>query len=203
MRYLFLFSLNFLCIACATDLATEDLGSDQNYSFAELAGGPAAVAVSGEPDTLPLPTASKNDRVSPKKGGQAPTPYGMEIEPEPTSQLGAKGIASANRSAPALAAQKMLTGRWINTQDVKEQVAFSPTHYKTYYEGELLLEEDMTYHQICPDACTGGLAIDEPCFTITGPAQTDCYGIVRLTDEELELQLLGVSNKTIVYRKGD
>jgi hypothetical protein len=59
----------------------------------------------------------------------------------------------------------------------------------------------MSFHARCPGACSGGIPTNEPCFTITGPAQTDCYGIVTLTEDQLELQLLGISNETVVYRR--
>jgi hypothetical protein len=115
----------------------------------------------------------------------------------------ARGVSSPDDSAPALAAQRWLTGRWINTEEPQEQVAFTPTHYQTYFDGELLVEEDMQFYPTCPDACSGGTSTGAPCFTISGPAQTDCYHIVRLSPDVLELQLLGVSTETIVYRKAD
>ena len=130
----------------------------------------------------------------------APTPYGMTIAPDTE---GADGEDPTNETPAARITQRMLTGRWVNASDGEEMVEFTPTHYKTYYQGELLVEEDMTFHGACPGACSGGTSTGEPCFTISGPAQTDCYGIVALTDDRLELQLLGISAETVVYRRAD
>ena len=182
MRYLVVFCCSILFVACASDVALEDEPLTEVY--------PVTGAASAE-DTL---------AGSPPEA--APTPYGMVID-EDEPDLQARGIAGNQSTAPALAAQKMLTGRWVNTTDSEEVVAFTPTHYQTYYEGELLVEEDMTFHARCPAACSGGTSTETPCFTISGPAQTDCYGIVQLTDDVLELQVLGVSTETVVYRRAD
>ena len=182
MRYLILICFAFLLVACASDVALEDEPLTDVYPITG-----AATAV----DT----TASAAPEA-------APTPYGMVIDGD-EPDLQAKGTTGSQSAAPALAAQKLLTGRWVNTTDSEEVVAFTPTHYQTYYEGELLVEEDMTFHGRCPAACSGGTSTEAPCFTISGPAQTDCYGIVQLTDDVLELQVLGVSTETVVYRRAD
>ena len=150
------------------------------------------------PATASTPPPARQDTtvMSAAADPEAPTPYGMVIEPEQPN-LQAKG------GSASLVTQQLLTGTWVNTTDPDESVAFTPTHYKTYYDGELLVEEDMVFHQQCPGACSGGTTMDAPCFTISGPAQTDCYGIVRLTDDILELQVLGVSTETVVYRRAD
>ncbi|MGB3801529.1 MAG: hypothetical protein WA952_17055 [Lewinella sp.] len=183
MRYLTLLCLSLLFVACVSDMPIDDTPADNIYPVAEP-----------QPQSAPADTLT----AAPPEG--SPTPYGMVIEPEEGDQQ-AKGVQQA--AAPALAAQKMLTGRWSNTTDSEEVVEFTPTHYKTYYQGEMLVEEDMTFHGACPEACSGGTSTGEPCFTISGPAQTDCYGIVRLTDDVLELQVLGVSSETVVYRRAD
>ncbi|WP_116105483.1 hypothetical protein [Lewinella sp. IMCC34191] len=184
MRYLTLLCCCFLLAACVSDMPIEDMSGDDIYPVA----------------ASPAETAAADSLAAAQPAG-SPTPYGMVIDPESDEQQ-AKG-ASAQTALPALAAQKMLTGRWANTSDSEEVVEFTPTHYKTYYQGELLVEEDMTFHGACPEACSGGTSTGEPCFTISGPAQTDCYGIVRLTDDVLELQVLGVSSETVVYRRAD
>ncbi|THH41537.1 hypothetical protein [Neolewinella litorea] len=184
MRIFSALFLGLFLTACAADMPLENSGVDTTYS------SPVAR------DTQPSPPQSADQAA-------APTPYGMVIEPDATSPAGAKGTASATESAPALAAQRLLTGRWVNSADDQETVQFTPTHYKTFYEDKLLVEEDMTFYGQCPAACSGGTSTGEPCFTISGPAQTDCYGIVRLTDDLLELQLLGISTETVVYRRAD
>ena len=195
-----------LFVACASEIAPEDLDQEGVYSFGGDAGAlPSGKAETAPADTFPLPDAARNDGVTTPAGTPAPTPYGLTIEEdEAGNSLTTKGaLSSTAASAPALAAQRLLSGQWINTEDAREHVEFTPTHYKTFYEGELLVEEDMTFHGQCPGACSGGTPTGEPCFTISGPAQTDCYGIVSLTDDRLELQLLGVSNETVVYRRAD
>ncbi|PHK99597.1 hypothetical protein CGL56_00670 [Neolewinella marina] len=173
-----------LVVDCAADMPVEDTLVDSTYTR------PATQET--RPDTHPPATGPES----------APTPYGMVIEP--TGGSGAKGVADpSNSTVPALAAQRLLTGRWTNLADEQETVQFTPTHYKTYYQNELLVEEDMTFHGKCPAACSGGTPTGKPCFTISGPAQTDCYGIVRLTEDLLELQLLGISTETVVYRRAE
>ena len=100
---------------------------------------------------------------------------------------------------PAFA--RALTGLWVNTTDPLEVVEFTPTHYVTFYDGEALVEEPMRVHQRCPNTCTDGQTSDRGCFTVAGPAGIDCFGIVRLSATELELQLLGVSEQTVTYRR--
>jgi len=214
MRYLTLFLLTLLLSACAADLSNEELEQQQLRAFGtdtERLGSTEALAtgtrrngtVKSQPDTLPIPHAAANKGIDTPPGKSAPTPYGMTIdETEEQTALTAKD-GLTNDSAPALAAQKLLTGEWVNTEDERERVAFTPTHYQTYYEGELLVEEDMSFHARCPDACSGGVPTGEPCFTISGPAQTACYGVVPLTQDRLELQMLGGSDETVVYRRAE
>ena len=181
MRCLSLLLLSVIFTACMSDMAVEEDPTDTMYAAPAAALPPA-----------PMDTNALGEAADP----EAPTPYGMVIEPE-QSTLQAKG-GEAERVT-----QQLLTGTWINSTDPEEAVAFTPTHYKTYYDGELLVEEDMSFHQKCPGACSGGTPTEAPCFTVSGPAQTDCYGIVRLTDDILELQVLGVSTETVVYRRAD
>ena len=165
-----------------SDMAVEEDPADTMYPTTASTPPPPRM------DTLAAPVSEDPEA--------APTPYGMVIEPE-RRDMQAKG------GSAGLVTQQLLTGTWVNSSDPDESVAFTPTHYKTYYEGDLLVEEDMTFHQQCPGACSGGTSTDAPCFTVSGPAQTDCYGIVRLTDDILELQVLGVSTETVVYRRAD
>ena len=201
MRYFLLLATAVLLTHCAPEMTSEELAADSTYAFPGQSAETEEFPIATQ-DTNELPDAGDNDNVVVAPGATAPTPYGMTIQ-EGESYSGAKGVDPSNTTAPALAAQKLLTGRWQNADDVKEMVEFTPTHYKTYYDGEMLVEENMTFHGICPEACSGGTSTGKPCFTISGPAQTDCYGIVHLTGDVLELQLLGVSNETVIYRKAD
>ncbi|MBB4078127.1 hypothetical protein GGR28_000728 [Lewinella aquimaris] len=202
MRYLILLCCLPLFIACAAELSPDEIDRQSAYSFPARPGEADQFPIATEEDTLPLPKASANDRVSTPPGAPAPTPYGLTIEEEPKTYDGSKGT-SETAAAPALAAQKLLTGKWVNAEDGQEMVELTPSHYKTFYEGSLLVQEDMTFYASCPSACSGGKPTNQPCFTISGPAQTDCYGIVRLNEEVLELRMLGVSNETVVYRRAD
>ena len=201
MRLVSLLFVAYVFTACASEYATDDALMDSPYA---VAGQPETVsqALIAAPDTVPLPDAGYNDTVA-GSGENAPTPYGLTIEEDADNYAESKGAPTTTNTAPAAAAQRLLRGRWVNADDAQEQVELTPTHYKTYYEGELLVEENMEFHGLCPDACSGGVSTGKPCFTISGPAQTDCYGIVRLDENLLELQLLGVSNETIVYRRAD
>lgn len=197
MRTLLLLLIAGLLASCATEYAPEESMNDPAYAM-------GSVAVAAQPDTLPLPDAGYNDSIfTSGSTGSAPTPYGLTIQ-QGEAYTGSKGATSPGAStSPASAPQRLLTGRWVNADDPEEMVALTPTHYVTYYGGEELVEEDMTFYNVCPSACSGGTSTGKPCFTISGPAQTDCYGIVDLSDDILELQLLGVSNETIVYRRAD
>ena len=197
MRYCLIFALLYLLTSCASELSPEELDAESTYAYAL----PTAAPDTAQPDSLVIPEAAANDKVTTPAGAPPPTPYGMTIDEQ--EGMTPKGAASTSSAAPATAAKRLLTGNWINTEDDREQVAFTPTHYRTYYDGELLVEEDMVFHAECPGACSGGTPVGEPCFTISGPAQTDCYGIVNLTADKLELQVLGVSNETVVYRRAD
>lgn len=133
----------------------------------------------------------------------APTPYaGNEQAPQAYANQAAPQVYAApapNTAEYALA--QVLNGMWVNSADEQEIVEFTPDHYRTFYRGELLIEEDMTYHANCPGDCNEGVPMEIACFTISGPAGTDCYGIIRLTPDVMELSMLGVSTETIVYVK--
>ena len=136
----------------------------------------------------------------PTYANPAPVPYGQQ---PPAADQAAKG---GNQATTALTADEaaiapVLDGDWYNVADDREVVRFSPTHYYTFFEGELLVEEEMHYYADCPASCTGGETLGIGCFTIAGPASTDCYGVVRLTNDVLELSMLGVSTETVTYRK--
>ncbi len=201
MRYLLLLCTAFALTHCAPEMTAEELSADSSYAFPGRVAESEAFPIA-QPDTNELPHAGDNDEVTVPPGTPAPTPYGMVIQ-DGTAYDGTKGVDPSNNTAPALAAQRMLTGRWENADDSQEVVAFTPTHYATYYDGEMLVEENMSFHGVCPDACSGGTSTGQPCFTISGPAQTDCYGIVQLTEDVLQLRLLGVSTETVIYRRAD
>ena len=155
-------------------------------------------AVMTADDPLPVPERDRypeEEVVAYSSAAPAtPQPYGRDVQ--------ARGAEATALSPAAAEAAPLLTGDWVNNSDEREIVRFSPTHYYTFYDGELLVEEDMTFYGDCPAECMGGEMQPEfRCFTISGPAGTDCYGVVRLTENVLELSMLGVSTETIVYTK--
>ncbi|WP_020567310.1 hypothetical protein [Neolewinella persica] len=132
--------------------------------------------------------ASKGDPAAPASyGSTAPAAAPSTYSPAPNS-------AEAQLAS-------VLTGMWVNSADNQEIVEFTPDHYTTYYNGEMLFQEAMTYHANCPGACNAGIEMEIACFTISGPGGTDCYGIIRLTPDVLEMSMLGVSTETILYNK--
>jgi len=155
---------------------------------------PSMEAKGEAPGTAPS-TYSAPATAPPNYAGndQAPATYGTQAAPQ------AYSAPAPNTAEYALA--QVLNGMWVNSADQQEVVEFTPDHYRTFYRGEMLIEEDMTYHANCPGDCNGGAPMEIACFTISGPAGTDCYGILRLTPEVLELSMLGVSTETIIYTK--
>ncbi len=131
---------------------------------------------------------------SAEAGVSAPVAYGSQ-------PMQAKGGDVMTLSPAEAAIAPTLDGDWYNADDQREVVRFTPTHYTTFYDGELIVEEEMHYHATCPTDCTGGQPSEFACFTIDGPGGSTCYGVIRLTDQIMELSMLGVSTETIVYRK--
>ena len=156
-------------------------------------GAPPTYTNTTTADSMTYPT----NPAMPESYGYPPT----EVPFQYGQQQQARGAAPATYSAAAAQIAPFLAGNWANSADPRETVQFTPTHYYTYYDGQLLVEEDMTFHPQCPGECSGGGPAEFACFSISGPAGTDCYGIIRLTPQVLELSMLGVSTETIVYNK--
>jgi hypothetical protein len=163
----------------------------QPQSYGSVPMSPEQTGKGDASSTYTAPASAPNTPQSQYEN--APQAYGSESAPSTYS-------APAPNTAEAALAE-VLNGTWVNSADPNEIVAFTPDHYQTYYKGELLVEEDMTYHAACPGDCNGGVQMEIACFTISGPGGTDCYGIIRLTPEVLELSMLGVSTAPIVYLK--
>ena len=219
MRYLPVALLLLTLASCSVWDGIFGNGADDAPTVAEAPTdleGPAY-----DPSTSPVPMTQST--VLPRPASAPPASYGNAPEapqsygsaPENPADYPAASVplgeyqvargASPSTYAPetpeevALAAT--LNGLWVNAADPNEIVEFTPDHYTTFYEGEMLFQEPMTYHPLCPGECNGGEPMEISCFTVTGPAGTDCYGIIRLTPEVMELSMLGVSTETIVYRK--
>lgn len=161
-------------------------GSAPTVSNAQVYEGTAPEAYQSVPSDPSL--SSKGEAAAPAAyGSYAPAAAPATYAPAPNS-------AEAQLAS-------VLSGLWVNSADNKEVVEFTPDHYTTYYNGEMLFQEAMTYHANCPGACNEGMEMEIACFTISGPAGTDCYGIIRLTPDILEMSMLGVSTETILYTK--
>lgn len=171
------------------------------------AGTQVQQMVTENPEALQQPKAYGSVPMNPEQTGKGDNTYAAPASaPNAPQAYGAQVAAPYTYAAPApntaeAALAQVLNGAWVNSADPDEIVAFTPDHYQTYYKGELLVEEDMTYHSACPGDCNGGVEMEIACFTISGPAGTDCYGIIRLTPDVLELSMLGVSTKPIIYYK--
>lgn len=168
--------------------AQAEIQMQQPQSYGSVPMSPEQRGKGDAPSTYSAPAPAPN-----AQNENAPQAYGSTSAPSTYA-------APAPNTAEAALAQ-VLNGAWVNSADPNEIVAFTPDHYQTYYKGELLVEEDMTYHAACPGDCNGGEQMEIACFTISGPGGTDCYGIIRLTPEVMELSILGVSTEPIVYLK--
>lgn len=170
---------------------------------------PMPVPAGAVPQTTPMVTSDA-------RSAPPATYSSVPLDPSQMAKGEAAAPASYGSTAPAAAPQQyaapapntaeaqlasVLNGMWVNSSDPKEVVEFTTDHYTTYYEGELLFQEPMTYHAHCPGVCNEGIEMEIACFTISGPAGTDCYGIIRLTPNVLEMSMMGVSTETILYNK--
>ncbi|MEM9527287.1 MAG: hypothetical protein AAGA31_11805 [Bacteroidota bacterium] len=224
MRTLLLFAICALFVACSTpkkstaSTSTPSATSTEGYEPPTDLEGPAYdPATSPQPMTastaLPKPPGYEAPTASEQPASYGSVPADPNAYPsangENATPMAAKGKEAApftysngvamppSGEAATIAAQ--LAGLWVNSVDEKEIVEFTIDHYSTFYNGELLLQEAMTYHAQCPGDCNGGAPMEIACFTISGPAGTDCYGILRVTQDLLELSMLGVSTEAIVY----
>ncbi|PHI21959.1 hypothetical protein CEQ90_01340 [Lewinellaceae bacterium SD302] len=130
----------------------------------------------------------------------APTTYGsVAYGTAPKGVAAPTAYGSSAMTAAAVAAP--LVGAWTNQSDPEENIVFTDHSYTSYYEGDMIVEEEMVYHAVCPGGCSGGTSVGIPCFTITSEFGTDCYGILRVTETELELSIIGQSTETVTYTR--
>ncbi len=218
MRLLFILLLSISLCSCSV---WESVFGAKNAASAEAPAPEALEDLAYNPATSPIPMTQNT--VLPKPAGAQPAAYGSyptqpqsygtapddpNAYPPATTVLSAqnaKGMDSpaaySSAATETMMVDAMLSGLWVNKLDSLELIEFATDHYTTFYDGEQLFREPMIYHPLCPGGCNNGQQMEIACFTVTGPAGTDCYGIIRLTPEILELSILGVSTETIVYRK--
>lgn len=183
----FFLGLFVLLASCET---TSNSNTAQKESMAPARATVPAAASNPANSPIPttgLPPAPVVNSAAPATYGAVSTPKGMEAAP--TTYANAAAVA-----AP-------IVGNWINAEDPDETVVFTDHSYETYYEGQKVVEEEMEYHPICPSDCSGGQSVGVPCFTITSQYGKDCFGILRVTENELELTMLGVSTASILYKR--
>jgi hypothetical protein len=122
---------------------------------------------------------------------------------EPRLPLSADSIPveySIKGIAQAPVAFNQMMGEWVAAYDAQEAVRFLPGKYISYYQGEKVVEEKMTYYQICPDACTGGGEGPQlPCFVLASDYEQMCFAIVNQAEDKLELSLLGSDGAVLTY----
>lgn len=144
--------------------------------------------------SAPQPTSTASAPAAPNA---APATYGNVTYKGAESAAVPSTYGSASMTPDMVAAP--LVGSWTNKSDPEENIVFTNHSYASYYSGEMIIEEEMTYHARCPGDCSGGVSAGVPCFTISSEFGTDCYGIIRVTDVELELSIIGQSTETVTY----
>lgn len=94
-----------------------------------------------------------------------------------------------------------MMGEWVAAYDEKEAVRFLPGKYISYYNGEKIVEENMTYYQVCPETCAGGEGLQVPCFVLASNYDQMCFAVMRQTSDLLELNLLGANGALLTYHR--
>lgn len=144
--------------------------------------------------SAPTPASSST---APADPNAAPSTYGSTTNKGVDAAAIPSTYGSASMTADMVAAP--LVGAWTNKSDPDENIVFTNHSYTSYYEGQMIVEEEMVYHARCPENCSGGASSGIPCFTISSEFGTDCYGILRVTPTELELSIIGQSTETVTY----
>ncbi len=124
----------------------------------------------------------------------SPAPTQLPSDSIPVS-YSTKGVAMA----PADFLPMM--GKWKSTYDEGEVVHFLPGRYVSYYEGQQVVEEKMTYYHICPETCTGNDGIQEPCFVLASDYTQQCFSILNHTSDHLELSLVSGDGTRLIYQR--
>lgn len=185
------FAFLFLLFACQQRPA---LGPNATIDQTEDNDSPGLIKRGPTPTTAETAIPQPGQAPAPNQQYRAAEPvvYGSTVS-EPTQYAAA---------APGeLQELNAIMGRWHNEVDIDEHLELSPNSYSVFYEGEKVVEESAVYHTNCPGDCTGGNEADYPCFVVTSAYGSDCFGIVRLTADEMELSLLGQSTATVLYKR--
>lgn len=195
---LFVFVFVFFALSSSCDkLSKSDTASRKSTAPALLAkkkqDAPPSTTDIQSANPLPTTNLPPSPRVT---DAAAPSTYGLVSSPK-----GIDAAAAPTTYATAAAVAAPIVGNWLNVEDPDETVVFTDHSYETYYEGQKVVEEEMVYHPVCPSDCSGGQSVGVPCFTISSQYGKDCFGILRVTEDELELTMLGVSTASILYKR--
>ncbi|MEM7574286.1 MAG: hypothetical protein AAF433_15380 [Bacteroidota bacterium] len=185
-----LYSGLLLACACTPAPGSVDLSSDLPAADTEIGlNEQAPMATTAATPPPPATSGEVSTYESTARSG-APTTYGQAAVLTPNETIsGDEAIIMG------------LQGRWRNQTDEQEVLQFNADTYEVYFENEKVVEEAVSYHPNCPSDCTGGAAADYPCYVVSSPYHTDCFGIVRMTTNELELTILGQSTATVLYSR--
>ena len=64
-----------------------------------------------------------------------------------------------------------------------------------------MVEENMTYYEVCPNACANGQGPHLPCFVIASDYDQMCFAIIKQNSLQLELNLLGSNGGILSYQR--
>ncbi len=129
----------------------------------------------------------------------APQEYSDYSSAAPETYQSAPDQLTARSSAPR--GLQLLSGTWRNTVEPDETVRFDFDHYTSFFEGSPIVEERIEYHEVCNTQCSAAGSVSYPCFIIRSQFATDCFGIVSVTEETLQISQLGVSSEVVTYQK--
>ncbi|MGB3548651.1 MAG: hypothetical protein WBA17_16885 [Saprospiraceae bacterium] len=129
----------------------------------------------------------------------APQAYDDYSSARPETYQSAPDQLTPRSSAPR--GLQLLSGTWRNTVEPDETVRFDFDHYTSFFEGNPIVEERIEYHEVCNTQCSAAGSVSYPCFIIRSQYATDCFGIVSVTDEQLQISQLGVSSGVVTYQK--
>ncbi|HMR44766.1 MAG TPA: hypothetical protein PKC40_13070 [Saprospiraceae bacterium] len=112
-----------------------------------------------------------------------------------------EGQTTEEPSKPKSKEQTIL-GNWRDVDDAKSIISIAGSRYFSIYDGKLISEETMEFHEKCPESCqSGGDVSGNSCFTTNSTDGSTCYVIVKLSEEELQLTMAGGTGKTLTYRR--
>ena len=145
---------------------------------------------------LSLVFISCGSKDSAPKAQDMPAPAVISLDSIPDSYT-ARGVASVPEAFGPL------MGQWVSTFDEQEILHFLPGRYITYYDGQKVVEEHMSYFPQCPEACgmSRDRSISTACFTLEGEFGASCFAIEQLTENELQLSMPGGDGTLLTYRR--